>query len=157
MRATLCLVLLSVCACAEIRAQSLQKLLDGAKSAPKTQKAPPSAAEQKDWAAERLSHFEAKQSALNSDELRGELRNANLPETRAEEFLGAAQEIVRNYQLAVNTLTAVLDKEAQQLSASTSESIPLPKNDAEADAPKRHDLHRGERLDQERGRVFSGS
>ncbi|MGB7793266.1 MAG: mechanosensitive ion channel domain-containing protein [Terrimicrobiaceae bacterium] len=134
MRATLCLVLLSVCACAEIRAQSLQKLLDGAKSAPKTQKAPPSAAEQKDWAAERLSHFEAKQSALNSDELRGELRNANLPETRAEEFLGAAQEIVRNYQLAVNTLTAVLDKEAQQLSASTSESIPLPKNDAEADA-----------------------
>ena len=62
------------------------------------------------------------------------MRNANLPETRAEEFLGAAQEIVRNYQLAVNTLTAVLDKEAQQLSASTSESIPLPKNDAEADA-----------------------
>ena len=93
---TLCLVLLS-CACAEIRAQSLQKLLDGAKSAP-DQKAPPSAAEQKDWVRRKLSHFEAKQSALNSDELRGELRNANLPETRAEEFLGAAQEIVRNYQ-----------------------------------------------------------
>ncbi len=62
------------------------------------------------------------------------MRNANLPETRAEEFLGAAREIVRNYQLAVNMLSAVLDKEAQQVSASSSESIPLPKNDAEADA-----------------------
>ena len=134
MRATLCLVFLSVFACAEIRAQSFQKLLDGAKSAPSTQKTQPSAAEQKDWAAERVSQFQAKESALNSDELRGELRTANLPETRAEEFLSAAREIVRNYQLAVDTLTAVLNKEAQQLSAASSESIPLPKDDAEADA-----------------------
>jgi potassium-dependent mechanosensitive channel len=131
-RAVLCLALVCAFVCAEIRAQSLQKLLDGAKGAPSGQKAQPSAAEQKNWAAERVSQFQAREKALNAEELRAELRQANLPEPWVDEFFVASREIVRNYQLATDTLTAVVSKESQ-VGAST-EAIPLPKDDAEADA-----------------------
>jgi hypothetical protein len=131
-RAVLCLALVCAFVCAEIRAQSLQKLLDGAKGAPSGQKAQPSAAEQKNWAAERVSQFQAMEKTLNADELRAELRQANLPEAWVDEFFVTSREIVRNYQLATDTLTAVVSKESQ-VGAST-EAIPLPKDDAEADA-----------------------
>ena len=66
--------------------------------------------------------------------LRTQLREANLPEARADEVLGAMREIVRDYQAAIDTLTVVIDKEAQQASQGSSERIPPPKDNSEADA-----------------------
>ncbi len=132
-RATLCLVFIFASACGEIRAQSLQKLLESASGAVSVKKAQPSAAEQKDWASKKLLEFQAKAKALNVEALREELLKANLPETRLDEFLSASEEIIRNYQAAVETLAAVIDKESQRISSASSESIPMPKDDAEAD------------------------
>ena len=44
------------------------------------------------------------------------------------------REIVRDYQAAIDTLTVVIDKEAQQGSPGSSERIPPPKDNSEADA-----------------------
>ena len=109
-RATLCLVFMFASACGEIRAQSLQKLLESASGAASGKKAQPSAAEQKEWASEKLLEFQAKAKALNVEALREELRKANLPETRLDEFLSASEEVIRNYQAAVDTLEAVINK-----------------------------------------------
>ena len=75
----------------------------------------------------KLLEFQAKAKALNVEALREELRKANLPETRLDEFLSASEEIIRNYQAAVDTLAAVINKESQRISSASSESIPLPK------------------------------
>jgi hypothetical protein len=64
-------------------------------------------------------------------ELHEELRSANLPETRIDEFLSASQEVIRNYQAAVDTLSAVVKKESAD--PASPESIPSPKDDAEVD------------------------
>ena len=77
--------------------------------------------------------FQAKAKALNVEVLREELRKANLPETRVDEFLSSSQEIVRNYQAAVDTLSAIINKEPQRISSAPPESLPLPKDDAEVD------------------------
>jgi small-conductance mechanosensitive channel len=132
-RATLCLIFIFASACGEIRAQSLQKLLESASGAASEKKAQPSAAEQKDWASKKLLEFQAKAKALNVEALREELLKASLPETRLDEFLSASEEIIRNYQAAVDTLAAVIDKESQRISSASSESIPMPKDDSEAD------------------------
>ena len=132
-RATLCLVYIFASACGEIRAQSLQKLLESAGGAAPGKKAQPSATEQKDWASGKLLEFQAKAKALNVEVLREELRKANLPETRVDEFLSASQEIVRNYQAAVDTLSAIISKESERISSAPPESLPLPKDDAEVD------------------------
>src|SRR6267142_1636311 len=132
-RATLCFIFIIASACGEIRAQSLQKLLESASGAASEKKAQPSAAEQKDWASKKLLEFQAKAKALNAEALRQELLKASLPETRLDEFLSASEEIIRNYQAAVDTLAAVIDKESQRISSASSESIPMPKDDAEAD------------------------
>ena len=66
--------------------------------------------------------------------LRNELRGANLPEARADEVLGAMREIIRDYQAAIDTLTMVIEKEAQQGSSGSLERIPPPKDNSEADA-----------------------
>jgi potassium-dependent mechanosensitive channel len=132
-RATLCLIFIFASACGEIRAQSLQKLLESASGAASEKKAQPSAAEQKDWASKKLLEFQAKAKALNVEALREELLKASLPETRLDEFLSASEEIIRNYQAAVDTLAAVINKESQRISSASSESIPMPKDDSEAD------------------------
>ena len=132
-RATLCLIFIFASACGEIRAQSLQKLLESASGAASEKKAQPSAAEQKDWASKKLLEFQAKAKALNVEALREELLKVSLPETRLDEFLSASEEIIRNYQAAVDTLAAVINKESQRISSASSESIPMPKDDAEAD------------------------
>jgi hypothetical protein len=61
------------------------------------------------------------------------LRDANLPEARADEVLDAMRETVRDYQAAVDTLTVVIDREAQQGSRDSSESITPPRDGSEAD------------------------
>jgi potassium efflux system protein len=132
-RATLCLVFILASACGEIRAQSLQKLLESASGAASGKKAQPSAAEQKDWASKKLLEFQANAKALDVEALREELRKANLPETRLDEFLSASEEVIRNYQAAMDTLAAVINKESQRISSASPESIPLPKDDAEVD------------------------
>ena len=132
-RATLCLAFIFASACGEIRAQSLQKLLESASGAASEKKPQPSAAEQKEWASEKLLEFQAKAKALNVEALREELRKANLPETRLDEFLSASEEVIRNYQAAVDTLATVINKESQGISSASPESIPLPKDDAEVD------------------------
>ena len=132
-RATLCLVYIFDSACGEIRAQSLQKLLESAGGAAPGKKAQPSATEQNDWASGKLLEFQAKAKALNVQVLREELRKANLPETRVDEFLSASQETVRNYQAAVDTLSAIISKESERISSAPPESLPLPKDDAEVD------------------------
>jgi potassium efflux system protein len=132
-RATLCLVFMFASACGEIRAQSLQKLLESTSGAASGKKAQPSAPEQKDWASKKLLEFQAKAKALDVEALREELRKANLPETRIDEFLSASQEIIRNYQAAGDTLEGVINKESERISSAPSESIPLPKDDAEID------------------------
>ena len=98
------------------------------------ERAQPSAIEQRKWASEKLSEFQAKEKALDLDKLRNDLREANLPEARAEEVLGAIREIIRDYQAAIDTLTVVIDKEAQQGSPDSSERITPPKDNSEADA-----------------------
>ena len=105
-----------------------------AQAAPRLEKKPqPSAPEQKDWASKKLLEFQAKAKALDVEALREELRKANLPETRIDEFLSASQEIIRNYQAAGDTLEGVINKESERISSAPSESIPLPKDDAEID------------------------
>ncbi|HEY5707223.1 MAG TPA: mechanosensitive ion channel domain-containing protein [Terrimicrobiaceae bacterium] len=136
MRRTLSLIFILALAYGEIRAQSLQKLLEGAKDAVSGQKSQPSAAEQKAWASEKVSEFQAKEKELNEAELREKLQKANLPETRSDEFLSALRDIIRNYQAAVDTLAAVVNKESRSNKPAPSESIPLPKDDAEADASR---------------------
>jgi potassium-dependent mechanosensitive channel len=132
-RTNLCLIFIVAFGWGEIRAQSLQKLLEAGSGALPGQKAQPSAAEQKDWASERLAEFQAKEKALNLAELREELRKANLPETRIDEFLAASQEIIRNYQVAIDTLAAIIKRESQKTDPASPEPIPVPKDDAEVD------------------------
>ena len=112
----------------------MQKLLESAKGGAAGQEAQPSAAEQRNWVAGKLSEFGAKEKALDPEVLRTQLREANLPEARADEVLGAMREIVRDYQAAIDTSTVVIDKEAQQASQGSSERIPPPKDNSEADA-----------------------
>jgi potassium-dependent mechanosensitive channel len=131
-RTILCLILIGAFACGELRAQGLQKLLESASGAASSKKAQPSASEQKDWASGKLTEFQAKAKALDVEALRQELRKANLPATRVDEFLGASQEIIRNYQAAVDTLAAVVNKQAQ--SSAPADAIPVPKDDSEVDA-----------------------
>ena len=130
-RTTLCLITILAFACGEIRAQSLQKLLEAGSGKSTGEKPQPSAVEQKDWASEKLAEFQTKEKALNVAELREEFRKANLPETRIDEFLGASQEIIRNYQVAVDMLAAVIKKESTD--PASSQPIPVPKDDAEVD------------------------
>ena len=133
-RTALCVILFAAFACGEIRAQSLQKLLESASGAASSKKAQPSAAEQKDWASGKLSEFQAKAKALDADELREELRKVNLPEARTEEFPGASQEIIRDYQAAVDTLAAIVNRESQGRDTAPPDAIRVPKDDAEVDA-----------------------
>ena len=58
---------------------------------------------------------------------------ANLPETRADEFLTALREIIRNYQVAADTLAAVINKESQGTVRAV-RTDDLAKDDAEVDA-----------------------
>ena len=118
----------------DVSAQGLQKLLESAKSGAAGERAQPSATEQRNWASEKLSEFQAKEKALDLDMLRNNLREANLPEARAEEVLGGMRKIIRDYQAAIDTLTVVIDKEAQQGSPDSLELISPPKDDSEADA-----------------------
>jgi hypothetical protein len=115
-------------------AQGFQKLLESTKGGAAGQKAQPSAEEQRNWSSEKVSEFQAKEKALDAELLRTELRQANLPEARADEVLGAMREIIRDYQAAIDTLTVVIDKEAQQGSPGSVERIPPPKDNSEADA-----------------------
>lgn len=117
-----------------VSAQGFQKLLESTKSGAAGERAQPSATEQRKWASEKLSEFQAKEKALDLDILRNDLREANLPEARADEVLGAIREIIRDYQAAIDTLTVVIDKEAQQGSPDSSERITPPKDNSEADA-----------------------
>jgi hypothetical protein len=61
----------------DVSAQSLQKLLDSAKSGAAAERAQPSATEQRNWASEKLSEFQAKEKALDLDMPRNNLREAN--------------------------------------------------------------------------------
>jgi hypothetical protein len=53
----------------DVRAQGLQKLLESAKGGAAGQKAQPSAAEQRNWVAGKLSEFGAKEKALDPEVL----------------------------------------------------------------------------------------
>ena len=117
----------------EVRAQSLQKLLDSAKGDASGQKAQPSAAEQKAWATEKLAQLQAREKSFDLEAFRQELRKASLPEGLADEFLSALRESIRNYEAAVGTLAAVIDGELQRTGPESSQSVPLPKDDSEAD------------------------
>jgi potassium efflux system protein len=131
-RTIFCFVFL-ISACGGISAQGLQKLLEGGKEVPSGEKPQPSATEQKNWAIGKLAEFQAKEKALNVEELREEFRRANLSEARLDEFLSASREIIRHYEAAVDTLGAVIDKESRRLDPASPDSIQLPKDDAEVD------------------------
>ena len=120
-----------ILACGDVHAQTLQKLLEGGEGRPSGEKPQPSAAEQKNWASEKLAEYQAKEKSLNVPELREEFRAARLPETRFEELLSASKEIMRHYEVAAATLAAVIDKESEGLGPASSEAIPLPKSDGE--------------------------
>ena len=59
-----------------------------------------------------------------------ELRNANLPETRADELQTALRETIRNYQVAADTLATVISRE------SSPKAGPVPRlaDDAQVDS-----------------------
>lgn len=96
------LFLLAVAAClsGEVRAQGLQKLLEGAKGGASGQKSQPSAAEQQDWASERASQLQAREKELDPEALRAEFRTHNWPEARADELIGAVRDAIQDYQAA---------------------------------------------------------
>lgn len=119
---------------ADARGQSLQKLLESAKGGGSSQKSQPSATEQKAWAAEKLTELKAKADAFDAEALRADLRKNGLPEERAEEFLSALQERIRNYEAALGALTVVIKEESPGPEQGSSAEIPVPKDDAEADA-----------------------
>ena len=123
-----CFFVLALCS-GEVAGQSLQKLLDGGRT-PSAQKPQMSAAEQKDWAAAKVAELQARES--KADDLRSELRMANLPETRADEFLAALRESIRNYQLAADTLSAVVKRESPEGGLAPA-PVALPKDEKEAD------------------------
>ncbi len=85
--------LLIILLCGDVYAQTLQRLLEDGKGSPSGEKPHPSAAEQKNWASEKLAEYQAKEKSLNVEELREEFRAARLPETRLDEFLSASKEI----------------------------------------------------------------
>jgi potassium-dependent mechanosensitive channel len=116
----------------EIRAQSLQKLIESTRGGASVQKAQPSAAEQKDWASGKVSQLQAMEKELDLQTLREDFRKANLPEARADELVAAMREIVQDYRAAIDTLTAVINKESQRRDPESSGRIPLPKDDSEA-------------------------
>ena len=89
-----------------------------------------SAAEQKDWAAAKVAELQVRES--KADDLRSELRMANLPETRADEFLAALRESIRNYQLAADTLSAAVKRESPEGGLAPA-PVALPKDEKEAD------------------------
>jgi hypothetical protein len=108
---------------------------------PSGKKSQPSAAEQKNWASEKLEEYQAKERSLNVQELREEFHAARLPETRLDELLSASREIMRQYEVALATLAAVIDKESEGLGPASSEAIPVPKSDAEVARQARHVAH----------------
>ncbi len=128
-RRTLCLLALAASLCGEVRAQCLQKLLD-AGGASSEKKAEPSAAEQKEWASAKLSEFQAKEKEFNLEKLQEELRNANLPETRADELQTALRETIRNYQVAADTLATVISRESSPKAG----PVPRRADDAQVDS-----------------------
>lgn len=130
----LLLIVLTAYLSGEVRAQSLQKLMESATGGASGQKAQPSPAEQKDWTSERISQLQAREKALDVEALREDFRKASLPEARADEFLSALQESIRNYEAAAGTLTALVKNESQGTGPEPSEPITLPKDDSEADA-----------------------
>ena len=69
----------------DVVAQGFQKLLESAKGGAAGRQAEPSAAEQRNWASEKVSEFQAKEKALDPEMLLSELRGTNLPEARADE------------------------------------------------------------------------
>jgi hypothetical protein len=123
-----CFFVLALCS-GEVAGQSLQKLLDGGRT-PSAQKPQMSAAEQKDWAAAKVAELQVRES--KADDLRSELRMANLPETRADEFLAALRESIRNYQLAADTLSAVVKRESPEGGLAPA-PVALPKDEKEAE------------------------
>lgn len=119
---------------ADARGQSLQKLLESAKGGGSSQKSQPSATEQKAWASEKLTELKAKADAFDAQAFRADLRRNSLPDERAEEFLNALQERIQNYEAAVGALTVVIKEESPDPKQRSPAEIPVPKDDAEADA-----------------------
>ena len=69
----LLLLALGLLVSSDVRAQGLQKLLESAKGGAAGQEAQPSAAEQRNWVAGKLSEFAAKEKALDPEVLRTQL------------------------------------------------------------------------------------
>lgn len=94
----------------------------------------PSAAEKKDWLANQLESARQRESALDEKTLSEALQKNGLPADQAADFLAAANEAVRNYQTASDTLTSIQNNERAFQALQTEPPPKAPTNDQESDA-----------------------
>jgi len=94
----------------------------------------PSAAEKKDWLAEQLEAARQRESTLNEKALSEALQKNGLPADQTADFLAAANEAVRNYQTASDTLTSIQNNERALQALQTEPPPKAPANDQESDA-----------------------
>ncbi|PTX93576.1 hypothetical protein DB345_18435 [Spartobacteria bacterium LR76] len=94
----------------------------------------PSAAEKKDWLADQLESARQRESALDEKTLSEALQKNGLPADQAADFLAAANEAVRNYQTASDTLTSIQNNERAFQALQTEPPPKAPTNDQESDA-----------------------
>lgn len=94
----------------------------------------PSATEKKDWLAGQLEAARERESALNEKALIEALQKNGLPTDQAADFLAAANEAVRNYQAAADTLTSIQNNEKALQALQTEPPPKAPANDQESDA-----------------------
>jgi len=94
----------------------------------------PSAAEKKDWLTGQLEAARQREAALNEKTLSEALQKNGLPADQAADFLAAANEAVRNYQAASDTLTSILNNERAFQALQTEPPPKAPADDRESDA-----------------------
>ncbi len=105
-----------------------------AQPAPTEPSPTPSAAEKKDWLADQLEAARQREAALNEKTLSEALQKNGLPADQAADFLAAANEAVRNYQTASDTLTSIQNNERALQALQTEPPPKSPTNDQESDA-----------------------
>ncbi|MBN8710942.1 MAG: hypothetical protein BGO12_00860 [Verrucomicrobia bacterium 61-8] len=109
-------------------------ILAVAQPAPTEPSPTPSAAEKKDWLADQLEAARQRENALNEKTLTEALQKNGLPTEQAADFLAAANEAVRNYQTASDTLTLIQNNERALQALQTEPPPKAPANDQESDA-----------------------
>lgn len=120
-------------------AQNLNNLLKPKASASPGTEAPKSTEDQQKQAAAKLDTAKAARQAMEDNNLAARVTSLGLPDTTTVSMKAAADEIVRNYQSALDTLTGVINSE-RELTAREAEEAPAPPQTEEAVEKMRQQL-----------------